>query len=112
MSINYKHTFVYAGLTAAGTDLHVFRIAGLVVKPPVRRGDIASLLREHPAPGRIVIIDGTYFSFPAVGHIELRDAIDAGWEVWGLCSMGAIRVRNAPHGHARLRARVPMLLRA
>lgn len=91
MSINYKQTFVYAGPTAAGTDLLAFRIDGLVVKPPVRRGDIASLVREHSAPGRIVIIDGTYFSFPAVGHVELREAIENGWEVWGLCSMGAVR---------------------
>lgn len=97
MSINSKQTFVYAGPTAAGTDLLAFRIDGLVVKPPVRRGDIAALVREHAAPGRIVIIDGTYFSFPAVGHIELREAIDAGWEVWGLCSMGAIRAYEMRH---------------
>lgn len=58
--------------------------------PPVRRGDIEALTAQSP-PGRIVIVDGIFHQFPSVGHIELRTALDKGWQVWGLCSMGAIR---------------------
>jgi hypothetical protein len=87
----YNNTIIYAGPTSSGIDLYTLDVKGLIVRPPVRRGDIDQLLLEQPAPGRIVIIDGTYHSFPSVGHVEIRCAINAGWDVWGLCSMGAIR---------------------
>lgn len=58
---------------------------------PARRGAIDRLLEEHPTPGVILLADGTFHSYPSVGHRELRDALTAGWRVWGLCSMGAIR---------------------
>lgn len=62
----------------------------LIVRPPARRGDVERLLGSPP--GVIVVVDG-YFHLHslAIGHAELRDAIAAGWQVWGLSSMGAIR---------------------
>jgi hypothetical protein len=67
---------------------HIVR-AGFEVRPPAAREDIRALLAE--APGRIVIVDGRFNHVPAVGHAEIRDALGAGWEIWGLGSMGAIR---------------------
>ncbi len=62
----------------------------LEIRPPARRGDIAKLVEER-APSTIALVDGTFYSYPSVGHAEIRRAIDLGWNVWGLSSMGAIR---------------------
>ncbi|MEU9631606.1 TfuA-like protein [Streptomyces luteogriseus] len=59
--------------------------------PPARRGSIRKLIEETEQPGIIALADGTFHSYPAVGHREIGDAIESGWQVWGLCSMGAIR---------------------
>ncbi|MDO0914348.1 TfuA-like protein [Streptomyces sp. DT2A-34] len=61
------------------------------VHPPARRGSVHRLIAQQPEPGVILLADGTFHSYPAVGHRELRDALESGWRVWGLCSMGAIR---------------------
>jgi hypothetical protein len=58
--------------------------------PPIRRGDIDHLIAKEPA-GRIAIVDGVFQQCLSVGHAEIRRAIEQGWEVWGLSSMGAIR---------------------
>src|SRR4051812_45698286 len=63
--------------------------AGFVPRPPASRGDIAALDDSHP--GVIALIDGRFNEQLAVGHAELRRAIERGWDVWGLSSMGAIR---------------------
>lgn len=42
----------------------------------------------------MVICDGVFASAPAVSHAELCAAIDAGWEVWGVSSIGAIRAHE------------------
>jgi len=60
------------------------------VMPPARRGDIENLMTESP-PATVVLVDGTYHSYPAVSHAEIRSALEAGWTFWGLSSMGAIR---------------------
>ena len=69
-----------------------FPLDGFTVLPPVGRGDVERLLASAPAPELIVIADG-YFHLHtlAVGHAELRHALEQGIEVWGLSSMGAIR---------------------
>jgi hypothetical protein len=63
----------------------------LIVLPPAKRGDMQRLLASEP-PGLAIVVDG-YFHLHnlAIGHAELRDALAAGWQVWGLSSMGAIR---------------------
>jgi hypothetical protein len=48
----------------------------LRLERPVRRGDVEAAMRG------------------SVGHREIREAIEAGWRVWGLSSMGAIRARE------------------
>jgi len=79
----------------AGPTLHDSRDRApqdLVVRwrPPVARDDVARLVADEP-PGRLVIVDGVFHQTLAVGHAELRDALQRGWSVWGLSSIGAIR---------------------
>ncbi|WP_086824535.1 TfuA-like protein [Allokutzneria sp. NRRL B-24872] len=64
--------------------------ADVEVRPPVRRGDVETLVSTEK-PGTLLIVDGTFHSYPAVGHAELRAALQRGWHIWGLSSMGAIR---------------------
>lgn len=71
-------------LPASDDPSHIMRL------PPVKRGDVEQLVREHP-PGRIIIVDGVFQQVPAVGHREIISALEAQWSVVGLCSMGAIR---------------------
>lgn len=85
----------FAGPSARGIDPAHFEAAGLERLPPVRRGDVARLVQQAQAsgspPGVIVVADGVFHAEPAVSHAELCEAIDAGWRVWGVSSLGAIR---------------------
>ena len=58
--------------------------------PPVKRGDIEKLISKQP-PGCIAIVDGLFHQCLSVGHAEIRAALELGWQIWGLSSMGAIR---------------------
>ena len=60
---------------------------------PVRRGDVAAAVTRYE-PGVMVIADGRFHQSLSVGHREIREAIEAGWQIWGLSSMGAIRARE------------------
>ncbi|MFJ6904951.1 TfuA-like protein [Streptomyces griseoluteus] len=80
---------LFAGPTIWGMDAASWADTGVTLRPPARRGDIDSLLSEEP--GILAIADGTFHSYPAVGHAEIRTALEKGWQIWGLCSMGAIR---------------------
>lgn len=78
----------------AGPSLHSRSASALIpdgveIRPPARRNDVAALLTSEP--GCIALIDGRFHQSLAVGHAELRAALQAGWRVWGLASMGAIR---------------------
>lgn len=91
----------------SGRGLAPARLAGIDCRPPARRGDIERAIapwRHHgggPRPA-IVLCDGIFASAPAVGHGELCEAIDAGFQVWGVSSIGAIRAhelrREGMHG--------------
>lgn len=63
----------------------------------MRRGDIDNLIANVSTPGVIGLADGTFHTYPSVSHVEVREAMDAGWIVFGLCSMGAIRVSEMRH---------------
>lgn len=69
---------------------------GVTVLPPVRRGDLPALILKR-RPGVIALADGLFHQSLAVGHVEIRDALDTGWQVWGLSSMGAIRACEMRH---------------
>jgi hypothetical protein len=82
---------LFAGPTLAASSRA--RLGGVIVRPPVKRGDIARLV-ECRAPGAIAICDGVFHDALAVGHAEIREAVRKGFRVWGLSSMGAIRARE------------------
>ncbi|MDO0917761.1 TfuA-like protein [Streptomyces sp. DT2A-34] len=83
---------VMVGPTGYGQHELLSTVPGVVVHPPAERGSIRSLLRRHTCvPQEIALVDGRFGDVLAVGHGELLEAVDAGWRVWGLGSMGAIR---------------------
>jgi hypothetical protein len=71
------------------------------LRRPIRRHDVDALVeaqrKARKKPGVLVIVDGVFHDTLAVGHAEIRDALAAGWRVWGLSSMGAIRAREMAH---------------
>lgn len=89
MSKVCENCFVFLGPSAYGLELTELDPA-IRLLPPVRRGDVARLVAEEE-PCSIAIIDGQFQQCLSVGHAEIRDAIEAGWSIWGLASMGAIR---------------------
>ena len=82
--------YIFAGPTLHGLDKANLIESNCKILPPVRRGDIEKLVGEHP-PAIAVIVDGTFHSYPSVSHMEINEAINMGWKIWGLSSMGAIR---------------------
>ena len=82
---------LFAGPSACGIDPGVFSNAGVRMLPPVRRGDVERLVARGGEPGVLIVCDGVFQVAPAVSHAELCAAIDAGWDVWGVSSLGAIR---------------------
>lgn len=88
--------WIFAGPSTYGLPFSITTEPGIVWCPPVRRGDIEDLVVRE-APGVLAIVDGTFHSYPAVAHVEIREAIEAGWKTFGLSSMGAIRAAEMHH---------------
>jgi hypothetical protein len=84
---------LFAGPSAYGVALS---IEGIDLRPPAQRGEIAALITQSK-PGIIALADGVFHQTLAVGHAELRDAVEHGWQVWGLSSLGAIRACEMRH---------------
>ncbi len=82
---------IFAGPSTHGMAPALRGDPSLAWLPPVRRGDVDALRARAPEPGVMVVCDGVFKTAPAVGHAELRRAIDEGWQVWGVSSLGAIR---------------------
>ncbi len=82
---------VFAGPSTCGMAASLREDPTLDWRPPARRGDVQALLAQSAPPGVVVVCDGVFKAAPAVGHAELCEAIDAGWQVWGVSSLGAIR---------------------
>jgi len=85
-----KSPIVFAGpsLTKRSKSLIINR--QITLQPPVQRLDITNLLAEG-YKGVLIIADGLFHQVLAVGHAEIRKAMQAGCTVFGLSSMGAIR---------------------
>lgn len=94
----HEQITIFAGpsLFSTGLDLRESSM-GVTWMPPARRGDIEKLVSCSTRPGSIGLADGTFHAYPAVSHVELRNAINGGWRVYGLCSMGAIRSAEMQH---------------
>jgi hypothetical protein len=97
-----SETILFAGPTLARAqtmtpaEIMRARLTGVRLAPPVKRGDLPACVAAT-APGTLVLVDGLFHAALAVGHAEIRDALAAGWQVWGLSSMGAIRAREMQH---------------
>jgi hypothetical protein len=92
-----ENIFIFAGPSLFGTNVDTSNSSGVTWLPPARRGDIAKLVDVCQMPGVIGLADGTFHAYPSVSHVELREALLAGWRVYGLCSMGAIRASEMQH---------------
>ena len=82
---------LFAGPSTHGLDRAALLQGETGLLPPARRGDVQQLVDTTASPGVIVLCDGIFQSAPAVSHVELCAALDAGWQVWGVSSIGAIR---------------------
>lgn len=81
---------LFAGPSAHGLTKSSWPANSTTLLPPVRRGDVDHLVATSD-PGVLVICDGIFGSAAAVSHAEICNALDSGWGVWGVSSMGAIR---------------------
>ncbi|MFI5175725.1 MAG: TfuA-like protein [Terriglobia bacterium] len=91
MSGTNSNCYLYAGPTLLGTPCGGIKPPrGIRLLPPAQRGDIEKLV-SYSRPGVIILVDGVFHQYLAVGHAEIREAVAEGWRVWGLSSMGAIR---------------------
>jgi hypothetical protein len=79
---------VYTGTSITHSDARKI-LPQAEYRPPVRRGDILTAIREQPEI--IGIIDGVFFDSAAVAHREILQALKAGVTVVGGASMGALR---------------------
>jgi hypothetical protein len=86
---NKLHIFI--GPTLNGFEQQVKRSTDKFAwHAPIKRDDINHLMATQK-PTSILIVDGYFHNCLAVGHREIREAIKAGWDIWGVSSMGAIR---------------------
>ncbi|WP_050507046.1 TfuA-like protein [Streptomyces rimosus] len=91
---------LFVGPTAHDLPASLLDQPGVRRHPPARRGHIAHLIECGP-PGHIALVDGRFDDVPAVGHREILAALEAGWQVTGLGSIGALRAAELhEHGMA------------
>lgn len=87
MTGNHQELIVFAAPSIRGLEN---LLISAEVRPPVQRGDLDEL-REHLPPGRVLIADGLFGASMAVTLTECRRLLEAGWELFGCSSMGALR---------------------
>ena len=85
---------LFAGPSAQGLAPQLSMDGAIRLQPPVRRGDIDRLIEGVAEPGVALVCDGVFQAGPAVSHAELVRAIDRGWQLWGVSSIGAIRAHE------------------
>ena len=82
---------MFAGPSFCGSDALLSEARQSVeIRAPVQRHDVERLVAAHP-PGVVILVDGYFQQCLSVGHAEILAAVSAGWSVWGLSSLGAIR---------------------
>jgi len=65
------------------------RLTDALVLPPIKRGDLASVMNFNPEV--IGIIDGEFYQSLAVSPKEILPLLEKGVRVYGAASMGALR---------------------
>jgi hypothetical protein len=82
---------MFAGPSFCGNEELIAKAREIAeIRSPVQRHDITKLVATQQ-PGVVIIVDGYFQQCLSVGHAEIRAAVSAGWSVWGLSSLGAIR---------------------
>ena len=84
-----KKIIIFTGLSIPFKEAR--KILNAEYKPPVKRGDILTILSSGNLPKVIGIIDGVFHKSPAVSHKEIMKAMEMGITVVGGGSMGALR---------------------
>ncbi|MEL6671397.1 MAG: TfuA-like protein [Bacteroidota bacterium] len=81
---------LFAGPSLSPEALTLIESLDIQLMPPVYRGNVEDLTQQG-YQGTLIVVDGYFREYPAVGHLELRKALEAGIRIFGLSSMGAIR---------------------
>lgn len=68
--------------------------ARLDYRPPAQRGDVLDAVRQGYR--LIGLVDGVFYQAPAVTVSEVREASEAGAQLWGAASVGALRACEVP----------------
>ena len=84
-----KKIIIYTGLSISFDEAK--SILEAEYKPPIKRGDLFTLLEKEEDIDIIGIIDGLFHQSPAVAHKEILKALDDDITVVGGASMGALR---------------------
>lgn len=87
---------IFIGPSSFGLNINLPMRNNIVTYPPVKRSDLINLIHSY-SPSKLVIVDGSFHESLAVGHMEIRTAINNGWIIHGLSSMGAIRACEMSH---------------
>jgi hypothetical protein len=87
---------LFAGPSLNSNARDLVKDSGIDWHQPCQRLDIRRLL-EAGNHDCLIIADGFFHQVNAIGHREIRDAIDRGLVVWGLSSIGAIRAYELRH---------------
>lgn len=97
---------LFVGPSSYGLPSGYLASLPLTRRDPVVRGDISQIMTQYATPGTLILADGVFHSTLSVGHAEIRSALQSGWIVWGVSSMGAIRAAEMAHlgmrGHGRV----------
>lgn len=86
----YMKPLIFVGPSLSPRAQELIAQHQLAVQPPVCRGDIDRLMGSGFL-GTLIMVDGRFKEVLAVGHAEIRHALEKGCSVYGLSSMGAIR---------------------
>lgn len=87
MTSSHQKLIVFAAPSIRGLNN---LLSSAEVHPPIQRGDLDELREQRP-PGRVLIADGLFGASMAVTLTECRLLLEAGWELYGCSSMGALR---------------------
>jgi hypothetical protein len=90
-------TSMFVGPTCSRVELGALNTEGVNILPPVRPGDLDKLVSEAQVPGVIVIVDGDFYKCLSLGQLEIRQALQGGWKIWGLSGFGALRAYELRH---------------
>jgi hypothetical protein len=87
--MNHEETIIFIG-PSLETSVAAAQLKANY-RPPVRRGDLSRLLKSRLTVRQVAIIDGEFGQSLAVSVTEIRALLQAGVQVFGASSMGALR---------------------